>query len=196
MESPSATKFPWSTLDVDPTAFGGPYPPHQTMGKTYDYAGPNSVRQIPGDRLADFEPDFHTVMIEAKSKLLDLIPSSPLPSYGLIVSERFRRLLEGFKLPPHRYYPLPMEHRRQPIAGYFWLHLPQPTPEWEATLSITQIEQSILADPALRELDLLPVYRPVRFGYHFLSRPLRQAIEQANLQGIRFGTAKLFRTAR
>lgn len=196
MDVPRATKFPWSTLAVEPTAYGGPYPPHQTMGEGYDYDGPTSVYKIPSDRLADFEPDFHTVMIEAKSKLLDLIDSSPIPHYGWILSDRFRSVLERFKLPPHRYYELPMEHRKKSIEGYWWLHLPQATPEWEASLSISQIEQSILADPALCQLDLLPVYRPVRFGYRYVSAPLRQAIEEAGLTAIRFGTAKLFRVAR
>jgi hypothetical protein len=35
-------------------------------------------------------------------------------------------MLESCSLPPHRFFAVPMTHRRKSVEGYWWMHLPQP----------------------------------------------------------------------
>jgi hypothetical protein len=163
------------------------------MGRGYDYSAPNSVHQLPCDGFPNFEPNFRTIVITASARLTDLISSAPNRNAGLLVSERFRAVLAAFALPPHRYYPLPMKHRLKPVGGYWWLHLPQPSVRLEEETPLAEAEARIAVDPVVGAADLLRFYRPSRFGYCFVSGPLREAMETARLTGIRFGTAKLFR---
>jgi hypothetical protein len=172
---------------------GRTYPQHQEMGPKYDYDAPDSVHQLPYDGFPDFEPNFRTVVIEPSAKLTDLISSAPIRSTGLLVSERFNGVLESFTLPPHRFYPVPMTHKKKPVKGYWWLQLPQPKVDLEESTPLAEAEACIEADPVYGAADLLQFYRPNRFSYCFVSAPLRAAIEAARLTGIRFGTAKLFR---
>ncbi len=185
--------LPWSTLNEDPTDVGCPYPPHQTMGANYDYQAEDSVHRIPRDRFADFEPTFKTVVFEPGAKRHDLMASAPIPHYGWLISARFLNLLSDFTLPPHRVYLLPVIQRGRAVEGYVWLHLPQPINTLAVSMSLREAEEKIASDTTIAELDVLPIYLPVRFGYFFVSRRLRQAIENAQLTGIRFGTSKLFR---
>jgi hypothetical protein len=183
--------LPWHTLNE---LAEGVFPAHQTMGRGYDYDAPNSVHKLPFDKLADFEPNFHTVKIHGNAKLFDLLSSVPIRHCGLLISEKFRELLQGFRLPKHRLYPLPATYRNKPLSGYYWLHLPQPEFDLSAAPTIAAAEDLIRAHPEIAELDLVALYRPVRFGYFFVSERLRTAIEKIGLRGIRFGTSKLFRT--
>lgn len=185
--------LPWSTLNEDPSNIGCAFPAHQTMGRHYDYDSERSVYKIPRDRLADFEPDFSDVIFERQAKHLDLIASAPI-RYGWIVSDRFLQLLSRYKLPPHRAYPLPVIQGGRAVDGYSWLHLPQPKMSLAEDMSITEAELEIMSHPEAANGDLLPIYFPVRFGYFFITHRLRQAIEAAELTGIRFSTSKLFRT--
>ena len=61
------------------------------------------------------------------------------------------------------------------------------------TMSIAEAEHTIRSNSAIAELDVLPIYWPIRFSYFFISQRLRSAIEHAGLTGIRFGASKLFR---
>jgi hypothetical protein len=187
-------KFPWSTLSDDPMVAGCSYPTHQTMGEHYDYDGPRSVYRIPRDNLADFDPDFHYVQFESKAKRNDLIASAPIPHVGWIISDRYRDLLLQFALPPHRLYPLPVVQRGKSVDGYSYLHLPQISTGLTESTTIHDAEKTLESRDEILALDVIPIYTPIRFGYFFVSYSLRQAIESANLTGIRFGTSKLFRS--
>ena len=113
---------------------------------------------------------------------------------GYLVSPRLRALLEQFTLPAHRFYPVPMTHRGKPVAGYSWLQLPGPRLPLTEGSSAAEAEAAITAVPELAGVDLLRLYRPSRFAYCFVSDPLRRAVEAAGITGVRFGTAKLFRS--
>lgn len=187
-------QFPWSTLNNDPTVAGCVYPSHQTMGPHYDYDGPRSVYKLARDQLVDFEPDFNDVLFEPTAEHLDLIASAPIPHYGWVISNRFQDLLSQFLLPSHRLYRLPVIQNGKPLDGYSYIHLPQiPVPFTDST-SFRDAEAQLEAIDGVSELDVIPIYTPVRFGYFFISHRLRQAIEASELTGIRFGTSKLFRT--
>lgn len=183
------------TLSNATDGIGRAFPQHQEMGRGYDYDAPNSVHKLPYDGLPDFEPNFNTVTIHGNAKLTDLLSSAPIRNTGYLVSPKLRALLEKFTLPLHRFYPVPMEHRKKPVDGYCWLQLPEPYLPLTEGSSVAEAESVIITAPDLAAVDLLRLYRPSRFAYCFVSDPLRRAIEAAGITGVRFGTAKLFRAA-
>ena len=185
--------IPWFTLNDDPQDAGCVYPPHQMMRVGYNYQADCSVHRIPCDRLANFDPDFDTVTFEPTAKLHDLMASAPIPNYGWLISHRFMALLSSHGLPTHRIYRLPVVQCGRRIDGYVWLHLPQSMNNISETMSIAEAEHTIRSNSAIAELDVLPIYWPIRFSYFFISQRLRSAIEHAGLTGIRFGASKLFR---
>jgi hypothetical protein len=165
------------------------------MGRDYDYGAANSVHKFPYDAIPDFEPNFNTVLIHGQAKLTDLLSSAAIIDTGFLVSARLRGLLEQFTLPLHRFYPVPTTYRHKPVAGYFWLQLPEPHLALTEGSSVAEAEAAITGDPELAAVDLLRVYHPSRFAYCFVSDPLRRAIESAGITGVRFGTAKVFRSS-
>lgn len=185
---------PCWTLNNATEGIGRAYPQHQEMGDGYDYGAPDSVHKLRYDALPDFEPNFSTVVIHGHSKLTDLLSSAPIMNSGYLVSARLRAVLEAFALPPHRFYPVPMTHRGKSVTGYCWLQLPEPPLPLTERSSVAEAEGAIVAVPELAALDLLRLYRPPRFAYCFVSDPLRRAMESAGVTGVRFGTAKLFRS--
>jgi len=164
------------------------------MRAGYNYDAPNSVHNLPYDSLPDFEPTFDTVVIHKQAKLTDLLSSAPIRNTGFLVSERFRTVLLEFALPQHRFYPVPATHRGKQITDYFWLQLPEPKLPLSEASTVEEAEAVIMSASELAALDLLQLYRPARFGYCFLSDPLRRSMEAAKITGVRFGTAKLFRS--
>jgi hypothetical protein len=186
---------PCWTLNNATVGIGRTYPQHQEMGSGYDYGAPNSVHKFLYDGFPNFEPNFNTVIIHGNAKLTDLLSSAAIINTGYLVSLKLRALLEEFALPLHRFYPVPMIHRKKPVAGYFWLQLPEPTLPLTEGSSVAEAESAIIAVPDLAAVDLLRLYHPSRFAYCFVSNPLRRAMESAGITGVRFGTAKLFRFA-
>jgi hypothetical protein len=186
---------PCWTLNNATEGIGRTYPQHQEMGRGYNYDAPDSVHKLPYDALPDFEPNFNTVVIHGHAKLTDLLSSAPIKNTGYLVSPRLRALLEQFALPLHRFYPVPVTHRNKPVAGYCWLQLPEPHLPLTEDSSVEKAQAAISAVPELATVDLLRLYRPSRFAYCFVSDPWRRAMEAAGITGVRFGTARLFRSA-
>ena len=186
-------RSPWSTLHHSVEGVGTSFPAHQTMAPGYDYAAPDSIRRIPPDDFPDFEPNFAYAILEDRAIPADLVSSAPFSGVGFLISDRFYELLGRFDLPPHRLFRCPVLHRDLELSNYGYLHVPHPPIEIDASASAAHAEQQVLADPALSSVDLLNLRRPSRFAYTFVTAPLRAAIEQAGLTGIRFGTSRLFR---
>lgn len=176
--------------DVD---VGRVYPQHQEMSRGYDYDAPNSIRHLPLDAIPNFEPNFNTVIIHGHAKLTDFL-SSIMKDTGYLVSARLRSVLEQFALPLHRFYSVPLTYRSKTVEGYCWLHLPEPRLSLTEGSSVAEAEAAITGSPELAALDLLRLYRPSRFAYCFISDALRRAMESAKITGVRFGTAKIFRS--
>ncbi len=185
---------PCWTLNNATDGIGRAFPQHQDMGRGYDYDAPDSVHRLPYDALPDFVPNFNTVIVHGHAKLTDLLSSAPIRNTGYLVSPRLRAVLEQFALPLHRFYLVPVTHRNKPVAGYCWLQLPEPSLCLTEATSVTEAEAAISGTPQLASLDLLRLYRPGRFAYCFVSDPLRRAMEAAGITGVRYGTAKLFRS--
>jgi len=183
---------PCSTLNHATEGIGRTYPQHQQMNAGYDYQAPNSVHRLPEDALPDFEPNFHTVVIHGHARLTDLLSSAPIRNTGFLLSGRLRAVLERFALPSHRFYPVPMIHRRKAVEGYYWLQIPEPPLALSQDTKVEAVEEMITSDPDLASLDLLRLYRPARYAYCLLSHPLRLAMELAKITGVRYGTSRLF----
>lgn len=171
---------------------GRTYPQHQTMGPGYDYDARNSVHKLPDRALPRFKPNFETVTIHGHARLTDLLSSAPLRP-GFLVSGRLRALLERFDLPLHRFYPVPMVHRNEPVSDYFWLELPLlelPTVEGATR---DEADATIVSAAERAEFDLSRVgreYRPTPdersyIQKCFISDPLRRAWEEAGITGAR-----------
>lgn len=167
----------------------------ETMGDDYDYDAPDSVHGIPYEDFPDFEPNFHTVVVVAGAPLTDLVTSVPIPDCGYLVGPKLRAVLERFTLPRHRFYPVRMTHRRKPVAGYSWLHLPAPRLPMPNGVALADVEAGIRADPELADADLIRFYDPRPYAYTFASAPLRAAVEAAGVTGVEFTSKKtaLFR---
>ena len=184
---------PCWTMNNATDGVGREFPQHQDMGRDYDFGAADSVHNLPYDTLPNFNPNFNTVVIHGHSRLTDLLSSAAIKNTGYLVSTRLRAVLERYALPTHQFYDVPMIHGRKPVAGYFWLQLPQPVLELDERSSVDAAEAVITAAPGLSGLDLLRLYRPSRFAHCFVSDPLRRAIESAGVTGVRFGSSKLFR---
>ncbi len=133
-------------------------------------------------------------VIFGSAKLTDLISTCWQGRVlGLLVSERVRTIVERFRLPPHHFYPAPIEHRRRAIGGYSWLHLPAQALPLDEETSPEVAEALIAADAVVGTTDLFRLSAPTRYCYCYVSGQLRDSLDAANVTGIRFGTAKIFR---
>jgi hypothetical protein len=132
----------------------------------------------------DIAPDFNTVVLHRRAVPTDLISSSPIPRVGHLVSSRFLELLQKFKLPPHRLYPVPMVQNDKPVEGYFFLLLPQPE-SLRAVASTQEVEDSAEADPLLSGVSLLKLYRPSWTSRTWVNAELKSAIESAGMTGVK-----------
>jgi hypothetical protein len=163
------------------------------MAPGYDYDAADSVRRLSPLGFPDFQPNFSTVLLSGSAKLTDLISTAPIPNCGLLISSRFRRLLESSLLPPHRFFPVPMIHRRKPVEGYWWIHLPQQGIAIADDTTAVEVERLVEANPDCHKAELIRLYSPPRFSYCFVSDLLRRAMENEGITGVRFGTARIFR---
>jgi hypothetical protein len=105
------------------------------------------------------------------------------------VSGRFRAVLEGFRLPAHRFYPAGVVHRKKAVSGYSWLHLPDRLPLPDG-VTLAEAEAGILGHPELAGADLVRLYDPRAYNYCFVSAPLRAAVAAAGLTGVTFDPGK------
>jgi hypothetical protein len=183
---------------IDHKVIGRTYPQHQEMVRGYDYDAPDSVHNVPRERLARFEPNFRTVVLAGAAKPTDLVSSAPLNFSGLLVSARFWALLGFARLPQHRPYPVPLSHRRRPVHGYRWLHLPHTGFEVPAGTPPDSIQAAIAGSRAARwdlflgmgdKSSLIP--SSGRGPVWFVSERLRQAVETLGLSGAAFREAVL-----
>lgn len=70
-------------------------------------------------RMPDYGQPLQGLALRQAAKLTDLVDAGLLR--GQLVSERLRRLLEGFRLPRHRYFEATFTRQNHFIGGYWWL---------------------------------------------------------------------------
>lgn len=93
--------------------------PQTHFRKGYNPTLPNAHRNIKNNKFPDFLPELE---LEINSKaiptnLIDKIGAS----FGLIVDKDLKEILELYKLPPHRFYPIKVYHNEK-LMDYYWFH--------------------------------------------------------------------------
>lgn len=104
----------------------GIYPQNQSLGDSYDYKSSRSVHQLEGGALPSFEPEFGTILMEEDANLTDIVSSAPIPNSGILLSSRTKTILDRFRLPPHRYFPVLLSQTGKTVEGYYWLQISEP----------------------------------------------------------------------
>ncbi|MEO0511233.1 MAG: hypothetical protein AAF065_15390 [Verrucomicrobiota bacterium] len=104
----------------------GIYPQNQNLGGNYDYESSRSVHKLKSGTLPSFEPDFGTIIIEKGTTLTDIVSSAPIPNSGILLSLRTKAILDRFRLPPHRYFPVLLSQAGKKVEGYYWLQISEP----------------------------------------------------------------------
>lgn len=77
----------------------GDFPQSQTMSKGYNYGAPNSVYNLDYWRKITIEPSLDAFELSKKAKILDYMSAVTI-SFGLIITDRFRKVLSGFNCDP------------------------------------------------------------------------------------------------
>ncbi|MBU2901666.1 hypothetical protein [Maribacter dokdonensis] len=78
----------------------------------------NSERQVNPNVFPDFEPNFG-LDINSQAKETDLLDSASCLNFGIVISKKLKLILEEYKLPPHRFYPIKVFGSSK---EYFWFH--------------------------------------------------------------------------
>lgn len=155
-----------------------------TMGDEYDYDSPDSVHQFNLFDFADFKPNFNTIEVDKKFKILtDLIHCVPFSIHGPVVSERLLNLLQSFKLPPHRIYPVPIKHKGKLVENYSFIHLPHP-PSIKKEFTTEEFELTCESEPTLTGVALINLCHPRHLAYCWMSQELLNAIIVEKVSGV------------
>jgi hypothetical protein len=109
---------------VNTSETGSAYPQIQKMSPGYNYNLPNSVYAL--DRktteFPDFTPNLDYFVLHNRAKLSDILSASVLNSCGFIVSEKFKKLIEGFNIMPHQFYDANVYYKKEKHP-YYWMHI-------------------------------------------------------------------------
>jgi hypothetical protein len=106
------------------TAETGPeFPQVQKMAPGYDYKATNSVYALSKatENLPDFAPNLDHFVVNGKARLTDLLSVAPVNG-GFLISNRFKTLLEKFKIAQHRFYAAKVSHKKE-FYDYYWIHI-------------------------------------------------------------------------
>jgi len=103
---------------------GMEYPQVKSMSKGYDLNAPNSVWALHEVRNTKpkFKPNLDSFLLYKKAGLTDTISTGYIGGRGLLVSERFQRLLQNFNLTKHIFFPATV-FKEDKVIKYFWMHL-------------------------------------------------------------------------
>lgn len=98
---------------------GTEYPQIQTMGGTVDKNAPDSLYNVYSDAFPNFIPNLNYFILHKNAKLTDVL-STAMISYGFVLNDKVKKILEQFKLPPHKFYPAIVEHKGTFYENYHW----------------------------------------------------------------------------
>ena len=95
------------------------YYPQTELFKSYNPRAMDSHWQVHPHEFPDFTPNYE---LELNKKAL---PTNYLHAYdnrfGMVIDSKFKSILKKFKLPPHRFYPIKVYHKKEKLE-YFWFH--------------------------------------------------------------------------
>ena len=69
----------------------------------------------------DFIPDLDALVMQNRAKPTDLISSGL--SIGFIISDKLKAIIQQFKFPPYRLYPVKILHKKVELDGYYFMHI-------------------------------------------------------------------------
>ena len=103
---------------------GNNFPQIQDMLPKYDWKGANSINKLSRCRFAfpDFEPNLDGLVIKSKTKITDLLITAMLTK-GMMISPKFKSLLEGFNLGNVKFYPSRIYYKGTFLVEYFCMHI-------------------------------------------------------------------------
>lgn len=104
---------------------GPVYPQIQKWKPGYDDGKPDSFysywKASKGGEFPEFEPNMDSLIMHTRAKPTDMVSSGV--SLGFVISEKLKSIFQDFQLPPHRYFPAKIIHKKVPLDGYYFMHI-------------------------------------------------------------------------
>jgi hypothetical protein len=97
----------------------GYYPP-VNYKPGYNPQGPNAHWNVKGNVFPDFSPELELVIHE-NAVPTNFLNRMSICTFGIIIDEQLKEIIEQHKLPPHHYYPIKVYHKKT-LLKYYWLH--------------------------------------------------------------------------
>jgi hypothetical protein len=110
-----------------------------------------------------------------------------------LISRKLRTIFDQFNLGEHCLLEAPLKHRNKDLADFWFLFVAPVSLPVSNTASSEEVEELIQETQSLASVEIMNIDQPPRYAYCYIGDPLRHAIEEAKVTGIRFGTAKIFR---
>jgi hypothetical protein len=126
------------------------YPQVESMGLDYDWDAKNSIRRIVSNVPLEVVPDFKSFHLDPETKITDIVSQSYIYTRGLLVSERFWKVLQSFVLQAHETYLAQVVHR-DTVLPYRWIHM---TEEIEERIDYAKSDFRQVADSQLSAIDV------------------------------------------
>jgi|GEM_PF-2647432 len=108
----------------------------QSVLQPYDRWGSNSVSQIPLEGLIDFDLQIPKLQLASSALLTDFMHSVPTSRNLMLISPKFKKVLEGEKLDEHSFFET--EVKANVDYKYYFLHFPYSKTEqfvnWEKSI--------------------------------------------------------------
>jgi hypothetical protein len=109
---------------VDTPETGKSYPAVQSYD-SYDFKAYNSMHTLKAWKFPEHTPDIR-FKLKPGAKLTDLLTQAAISSStGLLLSKKFKELIEKFVMAEHKFYPALIEAYGS-FHEYYWLHLVWP----------------------------------------------------------------------
>jgi len=81
--------------------------------------GDDSIYNVSDNSFPTITPRLDGFKLASKAKLTDILGCIFI-TQGLFVSLRVKKILEEFKLPEHRFYPIVIHKGKEQVTEYFW----------------------------------------------------------------------------
>jgi len=89
--------------------------------KGYNPRSPKGHYNIRYEEFPNFEPEI-TLQFTPRAKVTDNVSFS-MPSSGLLFNKKTKEIFEQFNLPPHRFYPISVYHKKENTEfTYYWFY--------------------------------------------------------------------------
>jgi len=102
---------------------GNQYPQILKMSKDHDYDDDKGVYVFSRVALPSTKPDLKYLMLDDNAKLTDMLSAVMLRLNGFLISEKFKNLLQKYKLPEHQFYEAYIMNAKGEQFKYYWLQM-------------------------------------------------------------------------